>query len=117
MTDYETARLAAFETWARGPAGYVDDQLARYADGSYQDSTTRLHWSIFKAGWMMGLACRNGMPRSRTCEHECVEEMLIGERCNKQCALLDVASMDEDLRAKPFPKDSEFKPFRPRPIT
>lgn len=46
----EAARTA-FEVWARGPAGYVDDQLARYADGSYQDSTTLLHWSIFLAGW------------------------------------------------------------------
>jgi hypothetical protein len=43
--------LQAFEAWARGPAGCVDDQLAKYADGSYQDSTTRLHWSIFVAGW------------------------------------------------------------------
>jgi hypothetical protein len=41
----------AFEAWARGPAGYVDNQLARYADGSYQDSTTRLHWSIWQAAW------------------------------------------------------------------
>lgn len=39
----------AFEAWARGPAGYVDNQLARYADGSYMDSTTRLHWDIWQA--------------------------------------------------------------------
>lgn len=41
----------AFEAWARGPAGYVDDQLAKYADGTYQDSTTRLHWSTWQAAW------------------------------------------------------------------
>lgn len=89
-----TGPSEGFEMWARGPAGYVDDQLARHADGSYQDSTTRLHWSIFVAGWMAGL---HGIPRSRTCQHECAEEMLTGEPCRKLCALLEVAPMDEDL--------------------
>lgn len=55
----------AFEAWARGPAGYVDDQLARYADGSYQESTTRLHWSIFTAGWVAGLHGISGMNASQ----------------------------------------------------
>jgi hypothetical protein len=55
----------AFEAWAKGPAGYVDDQLAKYADGSYQDSITRGHWSIFAAGWRRGTAFGAALPVMR----------------------------------------------------
>lgn len=47
---------AAFEAYARGPAGYVDDQLARYADGSYQDSITRTEWGLWQRAWKAATA-------------------------------------------------------------
>jgi hypothetical protein len=74
----------AFEAWARGPAGYVDNQLARYADGSYQDSTTRLHWSIYHAG------CSGAADARRYCA---IRAALLsgGPEWQKLAALLNIA--------------------------